>query len=80
LLSAPTGPKLRATFDAGVILLDVREDDEWACGHAPSARHITMGQVTARRAEIDSDAQVVVFRAAGARSLRMLAWGVLVDR
>ena len=27
----------------GVFLLDVREDDEWAAGHAPDAVHIPVG-------------------------------------
>lgn len=28
------------------VLLDVREDDEWAAGHAPGAVHVPMGQLT----------------------------------
>jgi rhodanese-related sulfurtransferase len=28
--------------DAATVLLDVREDDEWAAGHAPGARHIAL--------------------------------------
>ncbi len=27
------------TFDEAVVLLDVREDDEWQRGHAPGAQH-----------------------------------------
>lgn len=30
-----------------VVLLDVREDDEWAGGHAPGAVHVPMGRVRA---------------------------------
>lgn len=59
------------TFAPGAILLDVREDDEWARGHAPEARHIPMGQVPARLAEIEVDAQVFVICAAGGRSQRV---------
>ncbi len=30
--------------DAGIaLLLDVREDDEWAAGHAPAALHVPLG-------------------------------------
>jgi len=29
----------------GAVLLDVREDDEWAVGHAPAAVHVPLGQV-----------------------------------
>ncbi len=31
---------------AGAVLLDVREDDEWAEAHAPDAVHIPMGRLT----------------------------------
>jgi rhodanese-related sulfurtransferase len=34
------------TFDESVVLLDVREDDEWAAAHAPGAVHIPMGRLT----------------------------------
>ena len=37
-----------STFDGSVVLLDVREDDEWRRGHAPGAQHIPMGQVPSR--------------------------------
>ena len=40
-------------FDESVVLLDVREDDEWQRGHAAGAQHIPMGDVPARIAEID---------------------------
>lgn len=30
----------------GAVLLDVREDDEWAAGHAPTAVHVPMGRLT----------------------------------
>ena len=30
---------------AGVVLLDVREDDEWTAGHAPDATHTPLGQL-----------------------------------
>lgn len=60
-----------STFDAGAILLDVRENDEWARGHAPGARHIPMGEVPARLAEIDTAAELFVICAAGGRSQRV---------
>ncbi|QYG93178.1 rhodanese-like domain-containing protein [Iamia sp. SCSIO 61187] len=31
---------------AGSVLLDVREDDEWAEAHAPDAVHVPMGRLT----------------------------------
>ena len=59
------------TFDESVILLDVREDDEWARGHAAGARHIPMGDVPARMGELDADATLFVVCHAGGRSLRV---------
>lgn len=60
-----------AAFDDSVVLLDVREDDEWLRGHAPGAQHIPMGQVPARLDEIDRDAQLFVVCHAGGRSERV---------
>ena len=51
-------------------LLDVREDDEWAAGHVPGARHIPLGQLGARTAEIPKDLTVYVICRSGARSGR----------
>jgi rhodanese-related sulfurtransferase len=53
------------------VLLDVREDDEWRTGHAPGARHIPMGDVPARMAEIPADAELFVVCHAGGRSQRV---------
>src|SRR6185369_2400264 len=51
--------------DDARVLLDVREDDEWRTGHAPGARHIPMGDVPARMAEIPGDAELFVVCHAG---------------
>jgi rhodanese-related sulfurtransferase len=59
------------TFDESVVLLDVREDDEWQRGHAAGARHIPMGEVPARIAEIDADAKLFVVCHLGGRSMRV---------
>ena len=60
-----------STFDESVVLLDVREDDEWQRGHAPGAQHIPMGQVPARLDEIDPDAKLYVVCQVGGRSQRV---------
>jgi rhodanese-related sulfurtransferase len=52
-------------------LLDVREPDEWAAGYAPGARHIPMGQLNARAAEIPQDQVVYVICRSGVRSARV---------
>lgn len=59
------------TFDDSVVLLDVREDDEWQRGHVAGAQHIPMGDVPARIDEIDRDATLYVVCHAGGRSLRV---------
>lgn len=51
----------------GAILLDVREDDEWAAGRAPGAVHIPLGQVGDRHGEL-ADGLVVCICRAGGRS------------
>ncbi len=56
------------------VVVDVREADEWAAGHAPNAVHIPLGELTARLEELpDGDAVPVVCRS-GARSGRAVAW------
>jgi rhodanese-related sulfurtransferase len=59
---------------ADVVLLDVREDDEWAAGHAPGALHVPVSDVPARLAELPLDADVVVVCHGGGRSSRVTAW------
>lgn len=41
-----------AEVPADALLLDVREDDEWAAGRAEGALHIPMGQVVQRLDEV----------------------------
>lgn len=53
-----------------VFLLDVREPDEWEAGHAPGARHIPLGDLSARSAEVPRDTTVYVICRSGARSAR----------
>jgi rhodanese-related sulfurtransferase len=59
------------TFDQSVVLLDVREDDEWQRGHVAGAQHIPMGDVPARMSEIDPAAALYVMCHAGGRSQRV---------
>ncbi len=54
--------------NAGAVLIDVREPDEWAAGHAPEARHIPMGQVEARLDEVPRGVTTVILCRSGARS------------
>jgi rhodanese-related sulfurtransferase len=52
----------------GAFLLDVREDDEWAAGHAPQAVHVRLGDLGARVGELPRDREVYVICRSGARS------------
>jgi rhodanese-related sulfurtransferase len=62
---------LPAEFGPEAVLLDVREDDEWRRGHAAGARHIPMGEVSARLEEIDPQAKLYVICKAGGRSAKV---------
>ncbi len=55
-------------------LLDVREDDEWAAGHATGALHIPLGQLPVRLGELDLDEPVHVVCRSGGRSARAVEW------
>ncbi|HEY3869998.1 MAG TPA: rhodanese-like domain-containing protein [Actinocrinis sp.] len=53
---------------AGGYLLDVREGDEWICGHAPQAVHLPLSELMARADEVPADQDVYVICKAGGRS------------
>lgn len=53
---------------AGALMLDVREDDEWAAGHAPVAVHVPMGDVVDRMGELPTDRTIVCMCRVGGRS------------
>lgn len=59
---------------AGAYLLDVRENDEWAAGHAPEAHHLPMNEVPARLGDIPTEGNVVVACRIGARSAQVTAY------
>jgi rhodanese-related sulfurtransferase len=54
---------------AGAVLLDVREDDEWAAGHAPGAVHLPLSRVGMSLARFQNQEVLTVCRSGG-RSLR----------
>jgi len=59
---------LSVDLPAGAFLLDVREDDEWAAGHAPDAVHVRLAELGARAGELPRDREVYVICRSGARS------------
>lgn len=65
------------TVPADATLLDVREEGEWAAGHAPDALHVPMGEVVARLGEITAHADggtLYVICKSGGRSAQVTAY------
>jgi rhodanese-related sulfurtransferase len=58
----------------GAVLLDVREPQEWAAGHAAGAVHIPMSEVVARVGELDRSRRIIGVCRSGNRSSRVVAW------
>ncbi|WP_374971374.1 rhodanese-like domain-containing protein [Terrabacter sp. BE26] len=57
------------------VLVDVREADEWAAGHAPGAVHIPLGELPGRLGELpETDDAVAVVCRSGGRSARAVQW------
>lgn len=72
---APRVPSVSATdVPTDAYLVDVREDDEWAAGHAPGAVHLPMMDVPARLEEIPTGRDVVVVCRVGSRSAQVVAF------
>jgi rhodanese-related sulfurtransferase len=56
--------------DAGAVLVDVRDPDEYENFHVPHAQLIPLADVPERIEEIPSDERIYVICATGARSAR----------
>jgi rhodanese-related sulfurtransferase len=52
----------------GVLVLDVREDDEWRAGHVEGSVHIPLMELGARHAELPESKQTLVVCRVGNRS------------
>jgi rhodanese-related sulfurtransferase len=73
-----TGPAVPAVsvdqLPPDAALLDVRESDEWAAGHAPSATHLPMSELTSRMGELPAGDPLYVVCRSGGRSARVVAF------
>jgi rhodanese-related sulfurtransferase len=58
----------------GTYLLDVREDEEWAAGHAPEAHRLPMADVPSRLGEVPTAGVVAVICRSGHRSAHVVAY------
>jgi rhodanese-related sulfurtransferase len=72
-------PSVSATDVApDAVVLDVREDDEWAAGHIDGAHHIPMGELPGRVPDVvelaDASPELVIVCRSGHRSARVVAW------
>ena len=75
-MSIPTTTVSELPDDA--VMVDVREPDEWAAGHAPNAVHIPLGELPARLDELpESDDTVGIVCRMGGRSARAVQWLVM---
>ena len=57
-----------------LVVLDVREAEEWVAGHAPGAVHIPLLQLPARIGELPPARQVLCVCRVGARSAQATAY------
>ncbi len=60
---------LNAIEEGSVVIVDVREVDEWRDGHIGNATHIPLGDLARRAAELDASRPVVTVCRSGRRSL-----------
>ena len=63
-----------AAAASDVVILDVREYEEWMSGRVPDAVHIPMSELMARVDEIDRTKRVICVCRSGNRSARVTAW------
>ena len=63
-----------------VYLLDVRDPDEWAAGHAPTAVHLPMMEIPGRIGELPTDRDIVVVCRVGSRSAQVTAYLIAQGR
>ncbi|UJF35669.1 rhodanese-like domain-containing protein [Paenibacillus hexagrammi] len=51
-----------------IVILDVREPEEWESGHIPGAKHIPLGQIAKALNELDPKQETIVVCRSGNRS------------
>jgi len=69
---APTVPA--AAVPERAVLLDVREDDEWAAGHASGAVHVPLNELPGRLGELPPGRDIAVICRVGSRSALAAAY------
>jgi len=51
-----------------LVILDVREPEEWQFGHIPGAKHIPLGQIARALNELDPKQETIIVCRSGNRS------------
>ncbi len=69
------GAAMQLVDESAAVLLDVREDDEWAAGHIPGAIHVRLGELDP--ASLNPAGTVVAICRSGNRS--RVAAAILAD-
>ena len=69
-LSNVTVHDAQIILEGGALLLDVRQDDEFALGHAPGALHIPLAELPDHLARLDKHRRIVCACRSGGRSSR----------
>ena len=59
--------------ESGAVLVDVREDDEWAAGHAPGARHMPLSRLQHEYQSLTPDLTIIAVCRMGGRSAKATA-------
>jgi rhodanese-related sulfurtransferase len=59
---------------SGAVLVDVREDDEWAAGHARGATHLPMSRLSRQPDDLPRDRLIICVCHIGARSAAVADW------
>jgi len=62
-------PVLAAAHADGALVVDVREPHEYHAGHVPNARHVPLGALAARVADLRGEGPVYVICQSGGRSI-----------
>ena len=55
----------------GATLIDVREQDEWDAGHAPTAQLLPLSTIQERMGELPAERQLLIICHSGGRSARV---------
>jgi rhodanese-related sulfurtransferase len=72
-IPAVTARETADLADEASVLIDVREQFEWNAGHAPTARHIPLGQLPRRISELPTDKRIILVCRSGNRSAQATA-------